>query len=81
MPIGPEKIACLASAKVPDGTNEECEALAEDLWEYGTTHPVPEIFVNKSTAAKHLESLEGRARVKSFYLESTTISYGSESIL
>ena len=73
LPIGPEEIPCLASAKVPDGTSEGCEALAEDLWEYSTTHPVPEIFVNKSTAAKYLESLEGRAGVRSLHLESATI--------
>ena len=48
LPIGPEEIACLASAKVPDGTNAECEALASDLWEHGTNHPVPAIFVNNT---------------------------------
>ena len=81
MPIGPEEIACLASAKVPDGTNAECEALARDLWEYGTNHPVPAIFVNKSTAAEYLKSLEGRAGVISLHLESATISYGQKSVL
>ena len=58
----------MASAKVPDGTNEECQALAMDLWEYGINHPVPAIFVNKSTAAEYLKSLDGRAGVISFHL-------------
>ena len=71
----------MASAKVPDGTYEECEALARDLWEYGINHPVPAIFVNKSTAVEYLKSLEGRAGVLSFHLESAMISYGLKSIL
>ena len=52
-----------------------------DLWEYGINHPVPAIFVNKSTAAEYLKSLEGRAGVISFHLESATISYGLKSVL
>ena len=78
LPIGPEEIACLASAKVPDGTNEDLasqdlasQVLATDLWEYGINHPVPAIFVNKSTAAEYLK---GRAGVISFHLESATIN-------
>ena len=81
LPIGPEEIASLASAKVLDGTNEECQALAMDLREYGTRHPVPAIFVNKSTAAEYMKSLEGRAGVISFHLESATVSYGQKSVL
>ena len=73
LPIGPEEIACLASAKVPDGTNKECQALAMDLCEYGINHPVPAIFVNKSTAAEYLKSLEGRVGVISFHLESAAV--------
>ena len=81
MPIGPEEIACLASAQVPDGTNAECQALAGDLWEYGTNHPVPVIFMNKLTAAEYLKSLKGRAGIISLHLESATISYGKKSVL
>ena len=66
MAISPEEIECLASAKVPDGTKEEREYLVNDLWKHGTKHLVPPIFVNKSTAAKYVESLEGRAGVMSF---------------
>lgn len=81
LPIGPEEIASLASAKVTDGTYEECEALAQDLWEYGKSHPVPAIFVNKATSAEYLQSLEGRAGVISLHLESANLSYGQKSIL
>ena len=52
-----------------------------DLWEYGINHPVPAIFVNKSTATEYLKSLEGRAGVIPFHLESATISYDLKSVL
>ena len=77
--ISPDEIECLASAKVPEGSSDECEALANDLWTYRRNHPVPAIFVNKETAAEYLQSLEGRAGVLNYHLESVTLCIGSES--
>lgn len=77
--ISPDEIACLASAKVPEGSSDECEALANDLWKYGQNHPVPAIFINKETATEYLQSLEGRAGVLNCHLESVTLCTGSES--
>ena len=79
--ISPDEIACLASAKVPEGSSDECEALAQDLWSYGRRHPVPAIFISKKTAAEYLQSLEGQAGVINCHLESAKITIGSESIM
>ena len=77
--INPDEIACLASAKVPEGSSDECEALANDLWTYGQNHPVPAIYINKETATGYVQSMEGRTGVVNCHLESVTLRAGSES--
>ena len=59
--IGPDEISYLESAKVPEGSSDECEALANDLWSYGQSHPVPAVVISKQTAAEYSQGLEGRA--------------------
>jgi hypothetical protein len=79
----PDEIACLASTNVPEGSYDECTRLTNDLWEYGQSHSVPAILINKETATKYQQSLEGRTGVITCHLELASLdgTDGSTSAL
>ena len=79
--ISVEEIAYLAKGKVPERSSQECTMLADDIWTYEQNNPVEPIFINKSTATDHIQSLEGRAGVISCHVDETTIDHGSQSHL
>ena len=76
----PDEIACLASTKVPEGSHDECTKLTNDLWEYGQSHSVPAIFINKETATKYQQSLEGRTGVITCHLELASLEGSTSAV-
>ena len=55
------------------GSQDECTKLTNDMWEYGQSHSVPAIFINKDTAIEYQQSLESRTGVITCHLELATL--------
>ena len=76
----PDEIVCLASTNVPEGSHDECTRLTNDLWEYGQSHSVPAIFINKDTATKYQQSLECRTGVITCHLELVSLDGSTSAV-